>query len=408
MTLNDWLNKIEKLHPNTIELGLDRIKKIAEPALLNFFHCPVITVGGTNGKGSTVAILSAIYQAAGFRVGTYTSPHLYRFNERVCINGEAVSDQCLVDAFSYIDNIRQNKSLTYFEFTTCAALHIFQQAQLDIVILEVGLGGRLDAVNIVDPDLAIITTIDLDHQQWLGDNRESIAKEKAGIFRPKIPVVCGDSQPPTSLIDAAANLNAPLFIQHRDFMSQVDEQEWHFDYKTLQLKHLPIPCLALSNASTALMAITCLQHQAPVNLSAIKQGLTSVRLTARCQIVSSQPLIIFDVAHNAQSSEHLANFLQQRFPDKRFHAVFSCLKDKAFQHLVTPLAQFVQRWHVAGLPVSRGMPMLELQQQFAQLGLNASGYDSIEQAFSDIKQQLDPSQGLIVYGSFHTISHLTV
>lgn len=445
-SLADWLQAIEKNHPQTIQLGLERVRSVAETCGLHLYPT-VITVAGTNGKGSCVALLAAILQAAGYRVGTYTSPHLWRFNERLTINGQISSDESWIKQFKKIHQVAQNNSLTYFEFITLAAFIQFQETELDFVILEVGLGGRLDAVNIIDPDISIITTIDYDHETYLGKERAKIALEKAGIFRPNKPAVCGDPNPPESLIQHAHNLSTPLFCQNRDFgftaiqnssssdildpgFRQGDDvfrkddnvskngywHWWHQDQQRL----LPYPKVLPQNASTVLMAIELLRTTHNIPWEACEKGLSEAKLPGRQQVQFDpfkQIDIIYDVAHNSQSARELATFLAQHPCSGKTIAIVAMLSDKNIPGTITPLIPFVDQWIVGKIDSYRGCGSGQILETLAQHGLKP-GLSSQNQLFHDrislceamtyAKKISQPGDRIVVFGSFHTVSETLI
>ncbi|MES2481098.1 MAG: Mur ligase family protein, partial [Pseudomonadota bacterium] len=300
-TLQDWLSHCERLHPKTIDLGLDRVREVARRMDLRF-ACPVITVAGTNGKGSTCAMLEAIALQAGWRTGVYTSPHLVHFEERCRVHGESVSAGELVPQFARVEAARQGVTLSYFEFTTLAILGLMADAKLDVAILEVGLGGRLDAVNVIDADCAVITSVDIDHTEYLGPDRESIGREKAGILRAGRPAVVSDPVPPQSVIDHAQAIGADLWLLGRDFNFSGDKQQWGWAGRGRRYAGLAYPALRganqLINASGVLAALTALRERLPVTAQAVRNGLAMVELPGRFQIVPGQPTLVLDVAHN--------------------------------------------------------------------------------------------------------------
>ena len=408
--LNEWLTWLETLHPTWMDLGLERVGQVATRLEVTHFSCPVITVTGTNGKGSTVALLEAIYRAAGYRVGAYTSPHLLRFNERIRVDGLEIDDATLCQSFVRIEASRHDTSLTYFEFTTLAALDIFQRAHLDIIILEVGLGGRLDATNLVDADVAVLTTIALDHQAWLGNTREAIGYEKSGIMRKGHPVVCGDPDPPQSVRTAAAQLQAPLYVLDSDFDFNHDPVQslWSFQSSFSNYETLPIPRIELQNAATALMTIEILQQRLPVSLVAVHNGLQQVFIAGRFQCIPGDVLTILDVAHNPAGGAWLAQRLRQEQPTAgRVIAVWAMLADKEMADTVRPLVPVVTEWFIGALGVARAADgqaleaaLLAAQVQHYQIFSNFAG--AYQAALSYAKR----SDTLLVFGSFHTVAHV--
>jgi len=529
MTLSDWLNYIETLNARKIELGLERVYAVASrlgslhfdlsrfPAIqtteaalskdakfasqlnstkedeenYNFKHlennpleddkppfkqqtnpekpnCLVITVGGTNGKGSCVATLEAIYHNAGYRVGAYTSPHLLAFNERVRINAEPVSDHDLCHAFSRIEEVRARAdiALTYFEFITLAALLLFSKAALDVMILEVGMGGRLDAVNIVEPDVSVVTNVSIDHTHWLGDSREAIGREKAGIFRKGHWAIYGDEDPPESLVNIAKEVGARFYCLRKDFDYVLEERTWdwrsggvvdsclrgndeHFRSTSPRLRstsgndsrpykngshvhknthpqekvrsnkcnsdngthpmktiysNLPHPHLAIKNVATALMAVECLQTALPVSSAIIKKAIGTTSLPGRFQMISDPVCCILDVAHNPASAELLAKNLKEHSIPHRTLAVVGMLKDKDIKGTLTPLLGLVDEWHFASLSAPRTATASEIKIFLADLDENLCYYyDTIESAYLDALKSAQSQDRIVVFGSFYAV-----
>lgn len=392
-SLPKWLTYIETLHPKTIALGLERVRLVAEKLNLLTAHCPIITVAGTNGKGSCVAFLDAIAQAAGYQAGCYTSPHLLRFNERIRIASQPVDDAALLQAFEQVEAARAGTTLTYFEFTTLAALWLFQQADLDLIVLEVGLGGRLDAVNIIDSDVAIITSIALDHMDWLGETREAIGYEKAGIFRAGRPAICGDFDPPDSVFQVARDVDAHLYLAGRDFHLPDEDT----------VSHLPLP-----SAACALMAMDCLKARLPVSPSAILQGLKAANLPARFQRTYYQHReVILDVAHNPAAAAYLAKRLAAEPARGKTCAVVSILADKDIPGTLQPLLPYVTDWFVAGLEAPRGANHEILVNHLQNLGVAAYHIhiaETVLTAFQCALQACEHQDRIVVFGSFHTVA----
>ncbi|HEY4540875.1 MAG TPA: bifunctional tetrahydrofolate synthase/dihydrofolate synthase, partial [Noviherbaspirillum sp.] len=375
VSLADWLALLESRHPKLIDMGLERVAQVRDRLGISF-DCPVITVGGTNGKGSTCAMLESILLQAGYKVGVYTSPHLIDFNERVRLNGEAVSDQALVEQFEAVEAQRGDVSLTYFEFTTLAALRLFAQSGLDAVILEVGLGGRLDAVNIVDADVAIVTSVDIDHTEYLGDTREAIGFEKAGIFRVGRTAICGDPVPPQSLVDHAQAIGADLWLFGRDFNYAGDKQQWNYGGRSVRRNSLAYPSLRganqLLNASAALAALEALRQRLPVGAQEVRTGLVLVDLPGRFQVLPGRPSVILDVAHNP----HAAATLAQNLDNMGFHrytfAVFGAMQDKDVEGVVAQLKDRVDHWCLATLPGPRAATAAMLAESLGRAGVTPS------------------------------------
>ena len=355
-TLADWLAYCERLHPHAIDLGLDRVRRVAERMALRF-DCPVITVAGTNGKGSSCAMLEAILGQAGYRTGVYTSPHLVHFEERCRIRGEMARADQLLPHFERVEALRGDISLTYFEFTMLAIFSLMAASGLDVVILEVGVGGRLDSVNIIDADCALITSIDIDHTELLGKDRESIGLEKAGIMRAGKPVVVGDPVPPQSVLDHAAEVGADLWRLGHDFNFSGDKQQWAWAGRGRRYAGLAYPALRganqLVNASGVLAALTALRDRLPVTAQAVRNGLGMVELPGRFQIVAGQPTLVLDVAHNPHSVAALAQNLDQMGFHPRTLAVFGAMRDKDLPAILTRMAPLVDEWHFTDLPIPR-------------------------------------------------------
>ncbi len=401
--LQKWLNHLETLNPDKINLGLDRIRTVADPLKLAIFNCPIITVTGTNGKGSTVALLECLFLNAGYRVGAYTSPHLFRFNERIRIQGEPIDDASLCQAFEHIETARGDTYLTYFEFTTLAAFDLFQGAQLDILILEVGLGGRLDAVNLVDADVAVITTIALDHQEYLGPDRELIGAEKAGILRELQQVICGDPHPPHSLLKKAQALNTTFYNLEKNFF--YTEKPDHFLFSFLkQTWQLPIPSIELQNAATALMAMLCLHDRLPVAEHHIKHALETVFLPGRFEYLSKNPTIIVDVAHNPAGAAWLTQRLLQEPCEGKTFAIWSMLGDKDLMGSVEPLIPYIDAWFFAELEVPRAASLTQMEHALHKAGAqHINAHTNFKEAYSAALSFMQHNDKLLAFGSFHTV-----
>ena len=351
--LSDWLQYLESIHATAIDMGLDRVRQVADRMALSLPGIKFV-VGGTNGKGSTCAMLEAILLAAGYKVGLYTSPHLIDFNERARVNGQIASDQDLIAQFQAVEAARGDVSLTYFEFTTLAVLRLFSQSRLDAVVLEVGLGGRLDAVNIVDADCAIVTSVDLDHTDWLGDTREKIGFEKAHIYRSGRPAICSDPVPPQSLLDYVQEIGADLWLFGRDYNYSGDRQQWAYGGREQRRSAMAYPALRganqLLNASAALAALESVRDRLPVQQQAVRLGLLQASLPGRFQILPGQPTVILDVAHNPHAAAVLAQNLDNMGFHPYTHAVFGMLNDKDLDGVVAKLGSRIDYWYCAGLP----------------------------------------------------------
>lgn len=405
--LTDWLSYLETLHPKSISLGLERVSLVAQQLNLLPFPYPVITVAGTNGKGSCVALMENILLAQGYRVATYTSPHLLRYNERIRINGLEISDNELCAAFADVEAARGDILLTYFEFGTLAALLLFKQTTLDAVVLEIGMGGRLDAVNIIDPDVAIISTIDLDHMEWLGQDRETIAVEKAGIMRTNKPVVCGDFNIPNSIYNQANKLRAKLYCQQKDFSYQLHERVWSWQSHQQQLKNLPLPNIELQNAATVLQATELLPNNLPVSVEAIRQGLKQVFIPGRFQVFAEAVTTIVDVAHNPAAARLLAEQLKRQPSTGKTYAVVAMLQDKDMRNTLIALLKVIDAWFVAGLAVPRGGDSKLLAKQLKTLAVeNHDEYATVSAAYKAALAQAQPNDRIIVFGSFYTAAEI--
>ncbi|MBP8861015.1 MAG: bifunctional tetrahydrofolate synthase/dihydrofolate synthase [Ottowia sp.] len=409
-TLDDWLAHCEQLHPKTIDMGLDRVRAVAERMGLRF-DCPVFTVAGTNGKGSTCAMLEAILTQAGFRTGLFTSPHLVRFEERCRIRGQNVDASDLVAAFARVESARAEISLTYFEFTTLAILDTLARAGLDAVILEVGLGGRLDAVNIIDTDCAIITSIDIDHAELLGDTREKIGFEKAGILRTGRPAIVSDPVPPQSVIDRATEIGADLWLLGRDFNYSGDKQQWAWAGRGRRYAGLAYPALRganqLINASGVLAALTAMRQQLPVTAQAVRNGLALVDLPGRFQVVPGQPALVLDVAHNPHSVAALALNLDAMGFYPTTHAVFGAMADKDLAPMLQRMDPLVDRWYFADLPTPRAASGAALQAAWQAVTKRT---DAVSAVFSTPLDALHAAAAkaqaadrIVVFGSFYTV-----
>ncbi|MFZ6047134.1 bifunctional tetrahydrofolate synthase/dihydrofolate synthase [Pseudomonas sp. CR3202] len=411
-TLADWLSYLEQLHPTAIDMGLERSREVASRLGLGRPAPKVITVTGTNGKGSTCAFLAALLRAQGLKVGVYSSPHLLRYNERVQVNGLEATDQALCDAFAAVEAARGEISLTYFEMGTLAAFWLFQRAGLDAVVLEVGLGGRLDAVNLVDADLALVTSIGLDHADWLGDTRESVAFEKAGIFRAGKPALCGDLDPPRPLLEQASALAAPLFLRGRDFDLAVGEGGWHWrgvnaSGQVLELHDLPLLDLPMENAALALQAYALLgMPWQPDILQAALQGtrvtgrLDRRRIHWRGKTVS----LLLDVGHNPHAAEFLAARLAAQPLAGRRLAVFGLLSDKDLDGVLHALQTQFAHWAVAPLPTPRSRPAAELQAALTNLRASVSVHQNIAAALETQCEQATANDEILVFGSFYSVA----
>ncbi len=411
-TLKGWLDWQESLHPRSIDLGLDRVTQVYHalkaPAPKKLV---TITVAGTNGKGSSIAFLEAIYLAQGLKVGAYTSPHIINYNERIKINAQPISDELICAAFARIEAVRNNISLSYFEFGTLAALDIFSRSELDIQLLEVGLGGRLDAVNIVDPDAAIVTSISIDHTAWLGETREAIAYEKSGVFRANTPAITGELEPPQPLIDNAEKINARLLRLGHEFSYQKNATSWDWQCGKNHLNDLPAPQLKgehqYRNAASVLTAIDNLQSKIAVSEQAIKQGLSNTKLAGRFQYIKSAPPVLLDVSHNPQAAQALVEHLQAEFQHTPVHAIFTMMNDKDLTGVISLMQPFIKHWYIAPLDHSRASTESELKNAFQHCDIIqvSFGFENFLTSYYAAKNKAQADQGVIlIFGSFFLVS----
>ena len=397
-------------------MGLERVGEVKKRMGLQP-QCPVVVVAGTNGKGSVCAYLSQIYTQAGFKVGTLTSPHLLRYNERITVNTRPVEDAAIVASFERIEAARAGISLTYFEFNTLAAVDIFIREKVDVMVLEVGLGGRLDAVNVFDADCAVVTSVDLDHQAFLGDTVEQVAFEKAGVFRSGKPAICGQTPPPESLRRHAGEIGAELLLIKRDFdFSTLENVQWSYRYhpqnsdgRTRNRNALPFPALRgayqLSNAACALTVLECLGDRLPVDIAAIKRGLLLVENPGRFQVLPGRPLTVLDVGHNPHAARALRrSLINLMFAEKRT-AVFSILADKDIDGVLDIVKDQFDEWHIAPLGVPRGMTAEALVRKLSEHGIeNVKVFENIEKAYRAALEKAGENDRIVVFGSFHTVA----
>ncbi|MBU0809895.1 MAG: bifunctional tetrahydrofolate synthase/dihydrofolate synthase [Gammaproteobacteria bacterium] len=411
-TLADWLSYLEQLHPSAIDMGLERSRVVLQRLSLGRLAPRVITVTGTNGKGSTCAFIAALLQAQGLKVGVYSSPHLLRYNERVQVAGVEATDAMLCEAFAVVEAARGDTSLTYFEMGTLAAFWLFQQAGLDALVLEVGLGGRLDAVNLLDADIAVVTSIGIDHADWLGDSRESVAFEKAGIFRAGKPALCGDLDPPQPLLDQVALLDTPFFLRGRDYDLSINAQDWSWRGlnhlgAVVALANLPLLDLPMENAALALQAYALMQlpWQPEMISQALQQTRVAGRLDRRVLNWQGKSLtLLLDVGHNPHAAEYLAQRLANRpVPGKRL-AVFGLLADKDLPGVVAPLLSEVASWAVAPLPIGRTRAAAELQAHLHSRGARVTTYADVQAALGAQCAQAADGDEVLVFGSFYCVA----
>jgi dihydrofolate synthase/folylpolyglutamate synthase len=411
MNLTDWLGYIESIHPSTIDLTLERIKIVIERLNLDISF-PILTVGGTNGKGSTCSILESIYREAGYKVACYTSPHFLNFNERIKIQTLAVSDEVICEAFSRIESAREDVTLTYFEYGTIAAMIIFSEAHVDVAILEVGLGGRLDAVNVFDADCAIVTTVDLDHMDYLGHTREAIGFEKAGIYRTEKTSICGDFDPPQSLIKHAELIHADLKIIGKDFGYEAHHDSFDFLIDSTFVMNLPLPKLQgdfqLANATNALMAVKAMEDKLPLTEISIQKGITLTLLPGRFQEVKKMPSLILDVAHNPQAARSLSHNLKTHVVPGKTIAVFSILKDKDIFGVINELNLDIDDWFIAEIQNERAASIETISNTIQKINPSAhiEAFKNIQEAYQFASKEVTRNDRIIVFGSFFTVADI--
>jgi len=408
-SLEGWLEYIEAQHPKSIAMGLERVNQVKSRLNLQPAF-PIITVAGTNGKGSTCAMLERIYHQAGYKVACYSSPHLLRYNERVRIDCIDVADNDLVQAFIAVEQARQETQLTYFEYGTLAAMWLFMKSKVDVAILEVGLGGRLDAVNVFEPSCCIVTSIDLDHMEFLGSSREAIGFEKSGIFRHGVPAICGDVNPPTSLIQHANDINAQLSLINTDFNVELVGKHWVYRASHKEIGDLPLPALIgefqLSNAACAITAVEALLAKLPVKLEHLVYALKSVTLSGRFQRYSGKPVVIMDVAHNPHAAASLAKNLAQTGCSGNTLAVFAMLADKDISGVIAAVGDEIDSWYVAGIENARGAKAAQLAEivhtQFPDAALKIC--DDVTSAYHQACMYAGENDRIVVLGSFFTVA----
>ncbi len=415
-SLAEWAHLVESLHPKNIEMGLERIRIVKERLGIRF-GCPVVTVGGTNGKGSTCAMLQTIWKEAGYRVGLYTSPHIHRFSERMTIDGEMVNDETLVGYFEAVEAARGDVALTFFEFSTLVALKLFAESGLDVVVLEVGLGGRLDAVNLIDADVAVVTNVAIDHVEYLGDTREKIGFEKAGIFRNGRTAFYGDTDPPDSLVAHARQAGADLKIFGRDYSCRAYGGTWDYIGERT-MTGLPHPSLygdnQIHNATTVLAVIEALQSRLPVAPDIIGQGLVHTKLAGRFQILQNDPAVILDVAHNPHAAAVLARNLGEMGPSGMTHAVFGAMADKDIDGVIAIMKDCVDRWYLTDLPLPRAATAEVLKQKLIAAGITRGRtshcitvYHHAADAFASARNNAMKNDRIVAFGSFWVVTGVT-
>jgi len=410
-TLDQWLAHCERIHPKEVDLTLERVRRVKERLGLAIAPA-LILVGGTNGKGSTCAMLESVALRAGYRVGLYSKPHLVHFEERCRVDGTMVAADDLVPHFEAVEAARGDVSLTYFEFTTLVIVRLLGQMPLDLVILEVGLGGRFDAVNIFDADCAVLTSVDIDHAEFLGPDRETIGREKAGIFRPGRPAIVGDPLPPHSVVEAARAIGADLRRAGIDFRFSGDRQQWEWSGRETRFGGLGYPALRganqLLNASAALAALETLRQRLPVSAQAVRSGLAAVELPGRFQVIPGRPTLVLDVAHNPHAVAALAHSLDQMGFYPRTHAVFGAMRDKDIAAILARMAPLVDAWHFTDLPAARAATAAELAATYARTAAGGSPatvaqHVSPAAALAAALAAAEPVDRIVVFGSFYNV-----
>jgi dihydrofolate synthase/folylpolyglutamate synthase len=409
-SLKGWLDWQESLHPLAIDLGLERAAIVYNTLNPDGIKPLTITVAGTNGKGSCIAYLEAIYKAQGYRVGAYSSPHILKYNERIKIDGNPLPDEIICEAFARIESVRGTTSLSYFEFGTLAALDIFWRSAVDIQLLEVGLGGRLDAVNIIDPDVSLISSIGIDHVNFLGSTREAIGSEKAGIFRAATPAIIGDPKPPQSLLQNALSKEAIIYCINKDFGYTKQNTTWEWSTDGKKISQIPEPSLKgehqYRNASAVIMAVQTLSEKLPVNDSAIRNGLKNSHLLGRFQLINDKIPILLDVGHNTEAVKTLVDYLKLTFPGKRIHAVFSMMKDKDIAGVLEIMNPVIYDWFFAPLANPRSATEALMREIFSQSSASkvSFGFNGFSDAYNAAKNQSLDNDLLLVFGSFFLVS----
>ncbi|GIU39719.1 bifunctional folylpolyglutamate synthase/dihydrofolate synthase [Shewanella colwelliana] len=400
-SLDAWLAHLMSIHPSEIDMGLTRVTAVAKIlGLTTLTNTKIVTVAGTNGKGTTCAMIEQVMAKAGWRVGVYSSPHLMKYNERVRVEGIDASDEALIEAFCAIDKARGDISLTFFEYATLAGLYVFKAAKLDLVLLEVGLGGRLDATNLIDADISVITAIDIDHQEYLGDTRELVGREKAGVFRTCRPAIVGDPNMPQSVVDYANEIEANLSAVGYGFTYQQKTSDWQFSGQSLSIDRLPLPQLPLPNAVTALAVVE--QLLPTVDHDTVRASLQQARLTGRFETYSEHPLILLDVAHNPHAAAYLASRLAAH-KGRRILALCGMLKDKDCQAVITTLKDCVDAWYFTDLNCDRSANAIELG-SYLSGDTPSNHFGSMNQAWQALNQDMLSDDVVIVFGSFYTVA----
>jgi dihydrofolate synthase/folylpolyglutamate synthase len=405
-SLSTWLAWQEQCHKQEIDLGLKRVASVYERLAKNHSKAYTITIAGTNGKGSSVAFLESILMSAGYKVGAYTTPHLLKYNERIRLNGAPIDDQRIVSSFDAIDQVREGTSLSYFEFGTLAAIDIFAKEKVDIQLLEVGLGGRLDAVNVIDADAVLVTSIDIDHTDWLGTDKSKIALEKAGVFRSNQKAVCSDASVPYSLPEYAHKIKTNLLIAGEDFNSSYNQNGWHLEATHKFSGNYPIPAFRgrhqINNAAGVVSLLAHIGDDISVNVTDIYQGLVSAKIMGRTQMVADQPIIIFDVAHNAESSQALAEYISSTEYTGSTYAVFSALADKDIQAVLEPFNGLVNYWYIAPLDAQRAEKIATIKNYLKDVS-KPRVFESVKEAYLEAKNSANKNDLIVCFGSFYLV-----
>jgi len=413
MTVSEWLDRIEQMHPAEIELGLERVAAVRDRMAFNLPGV-IVSVAGTNGKGSVCAMIEAIALESGFRVATYTSPHFINFNERARINGVPASDEDLVAAFEVVEAARDGVTLTYFEFTTLAIVWLFSQQNSELTILEVGLGARLDAVNLFDADCAVVTCVDIDHTSYLGTTRDEIGWEKAHIYRSGKPAICADPMPPARLVEHAEKIGADLWLFGRDFNYSGDRQQWAYAGRSQRRNSLAYPALRganqLLNASAALAVFEVLRPQLPVTQQAVRTGFATVSLPGRCQMLAGRPQVVLDVAHNPHAAAHLAANLDNMGFFPFTYGVFGTMADKDIDRIIDAMGERIDHWLVVDLPTRRAIGAEELATRLRARGFGDEGdrtvttFSDANSALAQAHERAGEADRIVVFGSFYTVA----
>ncbi len=405
--LTQWLQYLESLHPSEIDMGLARVRDVAQKMNLLRPAKTVVMAAGTNGKGTTVTLTSSILQQTGMKVGTFMSPHLHQYNERVKINGVMVGDGDFIESFEIIDKARGDVLLTYFEVGTLSALYLFIKHQVDVAVLEVGLGGRLDAVNIVDADISVVTSIGLDHQDWLGDDLDQIAFEKAGIYRSKKPAICGERTPQGSLINHAEDIGSPLYVKGHAFDFEQNECDWNWtglsnEGQAIKFESLPLPSLPIENAATVLQLLQFMPKKP--SLVDIHKGILAANLSGRLERVTKPFKAVLDVGHNPQAAQMLAKNLESKPVVGRRFALLAMLEDKDPAGVVEKLAPFIDGWNLAGLKGYRGQKVETLKAKVIDVVNACNCYEGVDEALDDLLLKMNEDDELVIVGSFMVIA----